>query len=128
MDSQIEILVVDDEAIVGERLRAFLEADGHYVETFTNSQKALQRLEEKSFDIVISDIRMEEIDGVQIMERVVEMSPRTKVIMITGYATMELARESMAKGAFDFISKPFKSKEIRSTIAKVVKSNQSAAV
>lgn len=127
MSSACEILVVDDEAIVGERLRAFLEEDGHFVETFTSPLLALKRLEEKGFDIVISDIRMDEIDGVQIMEKVVEQSPRTKVIMITGYATMELARESMAKGAFDFISKPFKSREIRATIANAVECfNQTA--
>jgi DNA-binding NtrC family response regulator len=115
-----EIMVVDDEPIVGERLKDFLEKDGHRVETFVDPRAALQRLEEKVFDLVISDIRMGDIDGIQIMERVFEKSRRMKVIMITGYATMDLARESMAKGAFDFIAKPFKLKEIRGTIAKAV--------
>jgi len=67
---------------------------------------------------VISDIRMGEIDGIQVMQKVFQKSRRTRVIMITGYATLELARESLTKGAFDFIAKPFKLKEIRRTIEK----------
>ena len=74
--------------------------------------------ETKDFEILSSDIRMGEIDGIQVMERAFEKSRQIKVIMITGYATMELARESIAKGAFDFIAKPFKWKEIRTTIEK----------
>jgi len=115
-----EILIVDDEPIICERLKAFIEKEGHRVETFTDPGEALKRLEAKDFEILISDIRMGEIDGIQVMERAFKKSNTIKVIMITGYATMELARESMAKGAFDFIAKPFKSKEIRATIAKAV--------
>jgi len=118
MGHPCEILIVDDEPIICDRLKAFIVKEGHRVETFVDPGKALERLGEKNFDILISDIRMGEIDGIQVMERALEISSRIKVIMITGYATMELARESMAKGAFDFIAKPFKSKEIRSTIAK----------
>ena len=118
MSQSCQILIVDDEPIICDRLKAFIEKEGHQVETFIEPAKALERLGNKDFDILISDIRMGEIDGIQVMERAMEKYRRIKVIMITGYATMELARESMAKGAFDFIAKPFKSKEIRSTIAK----------
>jgi DNA-binding NtrC family response regulator len=120
MDHRCEILIVDDEAIVGERLKAFLEKDGYLVESFVDPVQALQRLEDKEFDIVISDIRMQEIDGIQVMEKALQKSRRIKVIMITGYATLELARESLTKGAFDFIAKPFKLKEIRRTIKRAV--------
>ena len=116
------ILILDDEPIVGERLGAFLKKDGHRVEIFVDPGAALSRLEARSFDIVISDIRMKEIDGIQVMETVLEKSPRTRVIMITGYATLELARESLTKGAFDFIAKPFKLKEIRKTLQKAMDS------
>jgi DNA-binding NtrC family response regulator len=118
MGERLEILIVDDEPIVGERLKSFLHKDGHQVEAFTDPAAALARLEEKDFDLVVSDIRMGEIDGIQVMEKVFEKSKRTRVIMITGYATLELARESLTKGAFDFIAKPFKLKEIRRTIKK----------
>ena len=120
MSYQCDILIVDDEPIVGERLKAFIKKDGHRSEIFVDPSAALKRLEEKDFDIVISDIRMGEIDGIQVMQKVFQKSPRTKVIMITGYATLELARESLTKGAFDFIAKPFKLKEIRRTIEKAV--------
>ena len=112
----LEVLIVDDEPIVCERLKAFLESDGHRIETCTDPVEAMRRLETRTYDIVISDIRMGAIDGIQVMEKVLEKSAHTKVIMITGYATLDLARESLTKGAFDFIAKPFKMKEIRKTI------------
>ena len=118
MSQTCEILIVDDETIVGERLKGLIEKDGHRVETFNDPAAALQRIEEKDFDIVISDIRMGDIDGIQVMEKVFQKSRRIKVIMITGYATLELARESLTKGAFDFIAKPFKVKEVRKAIKK----------
>jgi len=125
-----EILVIDDEPIVGERLSASLSKDGHKVEAHTDPAEALRAVSSKTFDIVICDIRMCEINGLEVMERVLSDAPRTKFIMITGYATLELARESLTKGAFDFIAKPFKLGEIRKTINKAIEalnSEQKAA-
>ncbi|MCG6909915.1 MAG: response regulator [Deltaproteobacteria bacterium] len=118
MSYQCNILILDDERIVGDRLKTILGKYGHHVEVFTNPLNALKCLEEKNIDIVISDIRMPEMDGIQVMNWISQRSKDTKVIMITGYATLELARESLTKGAFDFIAKPFKAKEIRQTIQK----------
>ncbi len=120
MNKPAHILIIDDEPIVGERLKAFLSKDGYRVEIFVDPREALGRLEREHFDIVVSDIRMGEVSGIQIMEWVVERSPKSLVVIITGYATLELARESLAKGAFDFIAKPFKLKEIRKTIHKAL--------
>lgn len=114
----LDILILDDEPIVGKRLQPALQRDGHRVEVFVDPQKAVRRLEEKTFDIVVTDIRMDELDGIQVLESVAARSPKTKVIMITGYATLELARESLTKGAFEFIAKPFRLGEIRGTILK----------
>ncbi|MEW6663963.1 MAG: response regulator [Thermodesulfobacteriota bacterium] len=118
MGRSLEILILDDEPIVGNRLQPALQRDGHRVEIYVDPKKAVSRLEEKSFDIVVTDIRMEDLDGIQVLEMVTAKSPGTKVIMITGYATLELARESLTKGAFEFIAKPFKLGEIRGTILK----------
>ena len=118
MSYRCDIVILDDEPIVGARLKTLLEKDGHRVETFTDPLDAVRCLESKNVDIVISDIRMPEMDGIQVMNLVSQKSKRTKVILITGYATLELARESLTKGAFDFIAKPFKSREIRQTIEK----------
>ncbi len=118
MAEGLEILVLDDERTVGDRLKPALEADGHRVETFTDPRKALNRLDEKTFDIVITDVRMKEIDGIQVLEHVRAGSERTKVLMVTGYATMELAREALTKGVFDFIAKPFKLRDIREMVGR----------
>jgi DNA-binding NtrC family response regulator len=114
----LEIMILDDETIVGERLKASLEKDGHRLEAFTDPLSAMERLKAHDFDIVVTDIRMDNVSGIEILELVKRKNPRTKVIMITGYATLEVARESLTKGAFDFIAKPFKIGEIRKTIEK----------
>lgn len=122
MKKKIEILLLDDEAIVGNRLGPALEKTGYDVEVFKDPVKALNRIHEKKFDIVVTDIMMAEVNGIQILEEVQKKSDTTKVIIITGYATVALAREAMDKGAFDMIAKPFKPSELRSVIAKAVDS------
>ena len=121
MSEQLEVLLLDDEPIVGKRLKPALSKIGCNVEVFEKPDSALKRIEEKEFDVVVTDIRMDEIDGIQILEHITKGSPRTKVIMITGYAMMALAREAMEKGAFDFISKPFQPNDLRKVIAKAAK-------
>jgi DNA-binding NtrC family response regulator len=120
MKEKYKILILDDEPIVGERLKPALEKEGHQAEVFVDPNQALKKLDEEEFDIVVTDIRMSEVDGIQILEKVTSKSKRTKVIMITGYATLEVARESMTKGAFDFIAKPFKLGELRGAIKKAI--------
>ncbi len=118
METRLQVLVLDDEPIVGKRLQPALAKVGCDVEVFDAPRPALERIEGKRFDVVVTDIRMEEIDGIEVLEKVLARWPDTKVIMITGYATVEVAREAMAKGAFDFIAKPFKPQELRDVIAK----------
>jgi DNA-binding NtrC family response regulator len=121
MSEQLEVLLLDDEPIVGKRLKPALAKIGCSVEVFEEPAVALKRLDEKTFDVVVTDIRMDDIDGIQVLEHVRQKSQRTKVIMITGYAMMALAREAMEKGAFDFIAKPFKPDDLRRVIAKAAK-------
>ncbi len=118
MEERLQVLVLDDEPIVGKRLQPALAKVGCDVEVFDAPRPALERIGEKRFDVVVTDIRMEEIDGIEVLEKVLARWPETRVIMITGYATVEVAREAMAKGAFDFIAKPFKPQELRDVIAK----------
>jgi len=114
----LQVMVLDDEPIVGKRLKPALEKSGFEVEVFEDSQKALVRLDEKKFDIVVTDLRMEEVDGIQILEHIMEKCKDTRVILITGYATVEVAREALVKGAFDFIAKPFKPRDLRAVVNK----------
>lgn len=121
----LHVLILDDEPIVGKRLKPALTKIGCEVEVFEDPKEALARIAEKEFDIVVTDIYMGEIDGLQVLERVQRKCPRTKVIIITGYAMMEMARQAMDKGAFDFIAKPFKPDDLRESIAKAAEALRS---
>ncbi len=116
MDEGISILILDDEPIVCNRLKVALQKMGYEVETYTDSVAALQRLEEKDFDIVVTDLKMENVDGIQILEAAKKKNPNTEVIIITGFATSEAAKEALKKGAFDFIAKPFRLEDLRNVI------------
>lgn len=120
-DQALRIMVIDDEQIVGKRLKPALEKTGNIVETFEDGRSALKRFDEQPFDIVVTDIRMDEIDGIEVLEQVLAKSERTKVIIITGYATVEVAREALSRGAFDFIAKPFKPNDLRVIIDRAEK-------
>ncbi len=121
MENTLKVMVLDDEPIVGRRLQPALEKHGLEVEIFESAEQAMKRLDEKEFDIVVTDVRMEEIDGIQVLEHILSLSKRTKVIIITGYATVEVAREALIKGAFDFIAKPFKPDDLRVVIDRAAK-------
>jgi DNA-binding NtrC family response regulator len=118
MSAQMKVMVIDDEPIVGKRLAPALAKLGCQIETFVDTSAALARLAEGGFDVVVTDIRMDQVDGITVLESVRARWPRTKVIMITGYATLEVAHEALAKGAFDFIAKPFKPADLRQVVAR----------
>ena len=124
MDRKTKIMLVDDEAIVGKRLKPSLEKKGYEVEVFGDGRSAIERVDREAFDIVVTDVRMDDIDGIQVLEHVQAKSPETKVIIITGYATVEIAREALVKGAFDFIAKPFKPSDLRVIIEKADKARK----
>ncbi len=102
------ILVVDDEPIVGKRLTQALEKKGYTVEVALSGREAVEKIVPGAFDAIVTDIRMDDMDGIEVLAHAQQHAPTTPVIIITGYATIELAREALARGAFDFIAKPFK--------------------
>jgi DNA-binding NtrC family response regulator len=119
---KLDICIIDDEVVVCKRLQQALENDGHTVETFVDSRSAVERIAAKRFDVVVTDIRMDNIDGMEVLDAIVKKGERTKVVMITGYATIELAREATLKGAFDFLSKPFRPADLREVLARAAES------
>ena len=114
----IEILVLDDEPVVCERLEDYLKKKGMSVETFTESTRALDRLKEKSFDVIVTDIKMEGPSGIDVLSRVKQDASNSEVILITGYGSFETLREAEAIGAYDYIPKPFKVEELFKKIEK----------
>ena len=112
MDKSIEVLVLDDELIVCERLKDYLEKKGISVEIFTESQIALERLKEKTFDVLITDVKMQAPTGIDVLTIVKKESYKTEVIVITGYSSIETLRQAEYIGAFKFIAKPFQMSDI----------------
>jgi len=116
-----EVLVLDDEAIVCDRIKEHLGKKGFLVETYTESQTALDRMEHRSFDVVVTDLKMSGPTGLDVLRFVKERSPATQVIMITGYGSIEAANEAGIVGAFDFICKPFALDDIYTLVKKATK-------
>ncbi len=116
--NKLKIMVLDDEPIVCKRLQPALEKLGYEVDTFTRSPEALLQLQQTAYDLIITDLKMKEIDGMRFLEEAKKRHPETEVIVITGFATMETAKQSFQKGVFDFIAKPFKLSEIQEVVAR----------
>ena len=111
-----KILVVDDEKVALKNLEHIMKKEGYEVVGTQSGQNALKLLREQSFDLVLTDLRMEKVDGIQILQKCRELCPDTEVIMITGFATLESAVETMKHGAFYYIAKPFKLDEVRKVV------------
>jgi DNA-binding NtrC family response regulator len=106
--SQATILVVDDEPEVGETLRGILEYEGFKVEMAENGREALDRLMSgHRFDLIITDMKMPEMDGLELLRRVRQLRENLPVIVLTAYATIRNGLQAMKEGVYDYISKPF---------------------
>ena len=111
-EGNIEILLVDDEVINLQNVGHFLEKKGFKVTTAESGNKAVGLLSQSHFDLVITDLKMGDVDGVQVMKTAKELHPEIEVIIITGYATVNSAVDAMAQGAFYYLPKPIKLKEL----------------
>ncbi len=115
------ILIVDDELDMLMLLRMMIEDSTDYeVETTNNPSEAIKMLKEKDIDLVISDLKMPGMDGIELFDELREVSPDVPVIIITAYGSLELADEAMKKGVADFITKPFRKDNILFTISRVL--------
>ncbi len=113
---KIRILVVDDELSMREFLSILLEREGYLVETAGSAEEALRQMETSLFDLVLSDVQMPGLGGIELLSRIKKISPETGVLMITAFSAAEQAVEAMKLGAYDYISKPFKIEEIKQLI------------
>lgn len=119
---QPRVLVVDDEVRIQKACQRLLTEEGCDVEIAENGIKGLEMIDEKHFDIILLDLMMPGMSGLDVLTDVKAHHPDTVVIIITGYATLEHSIETMKKGAFDFLSKPFSPTELRLVIAKAIES------
>ena len=110
---QARILIVEDEFIARENLEHILQKEDYQILALESGVEALKELEKNEFDLVMTDLRMQQVDGMQVLERTRELYPDTEVIMITGYATVSTAVEAMQKGAYHYLAKPYKIDEVR---------------
>ena len=104
---KIVFLVVDDEAVIRDGIKRVLEGDRFEVETCSSGHKAIERLQKKDYGLVITDLKMPGMDGIEVLKAVKALQSDIPVIMITGYASVDTAVEAMKNGAADYISKPF---------------------
>jgi signal transduction histidine kinase len=122
--SPIRILVIDDEPRIREACSMVLEDCGYEVTLAPDGLKGLALVQESYFDIVLLDLMMPELSGMDVLAKIRESYPDTVVIVITGYATVEHSVDAMKKGAFDFIPKPFSPEQLRVTVSKAIEFNR----
>ena len=108
----MNILVVDDESVIREGLTRILEGDAFAVEAAKNGHAAIELLQQKEFDLIITDLKMPGMSGFEVLNAVKILQPDSPVIMITGYATVETAVEAMKSGTVDYLVKPFSPEQI----------------
>jgi len=119
--SSAKILIVDDELIMRESLAGWLQRDGHAVQTAPSGEAALEKLKESRFDIMLVDIKMEGISGLEVLRQVQESDPDVAVVMITAYGSIPTAIEAMKNGAYDYMLKPFDPNELGVLIDKITR-------
>src|SRR5499426_867918 len=106
------VLVVDDEKVIREILSDFLTMEGYLVRTVEDGQAALTELRLRPYDLVISDLKMPRMGGLELLEKIAEEKLNVLTVIMTGFGTVETAIEAMKKGAYDYVLKPFKVEEV----------------
>ena len=111
------LLIVDDDKVALANMAHILDGQGYEIVSTHSGSEALKLLEKQEFDVVVTDLRMPKIDGMEILERCRQLDPNSEVIVITGYATIDSAVEAIRKGAYYYIAKPFRLDDVRKIIA-----------
>jgi len=115
-----KVLVVDDEQSVATTIKAILELDGNDVTAVTSGKEALEQLQRHEFDVVLTDLRLDDLDGIEILRETQKLWPDTVSIMLTGYASLESAVAALRSGAYDYLIKPSDVDELRATIGRAI--------
>lgn len=119
MSDTPRLLVVDDEASIREALRAVLK--GHDLDMADSAERALEMIQHKTYDLVIQDIKLPGMDGLQLLEKIKELSPQTVIVVTTAFSAWENATRALRAGAYDYIKKPFDNTDIRNAVERALK-------
>jgi DNA-binding response OmpR family regulator len=114
------ILVVDDEEDILGLLSELLQRWGFEADTVTNGREALERFRGRDFDLVLTDLKMPDMDGLELLRRIREENPRIPVLMLTGFPTVDSAVQAIQEGAYDYLIKPINPEELRFRIQKAL--------
>ncbi len=114
----MKLLIVDDDKVTRDLLREVFEKEGYEINVVNSGEQALSVLAKHSFELILTDIRMLDLDGLQLLRKIKEIQKQAVVILMTGFGTMEGAIEAIQKGAFDYISKPFRLEDIKAVISR----------
>jgi signal transduction histidine kinase/CheY-like chemotaxis protein len=117
---RVRIAVVDDEEVMRRLVTEVLVGQGYQVLTFSNPLEALERVKKESFDLILTDLKMPEMDGMELIKSVHKVNPDIGAIFMTGYASLSSAREAVKEGAYDYILKPFDLDEVRKSVNKAL--------
>lgn len=120
MTSCAKILVVDDDPIVGRCCQEILAGDGHEVRVVYDGKEALRRIEQEDFDVALLDLKVPGCGGLKLVRAVRKAAPAIEVVVITGYPSIENAKETIRLGAFDYVTKPFVPVELSGVVAQAL--------
>ena len=124
MSSMSNILIIDDEKAIRKTLSEILSYEGYKIDEAADGEEGLKKLREKEFDVVLCDIKMPKVDGIEFLEKSKDINGDTPIIMISGHGTIETAVEAVKKGAYDYISKPPDLNRLLITIRNAMDKNQ----
>jgi len=127
LNEAARILVVDDEKVIREILADFLAMEGYWVRTAEDGQSALAELSKHPYDMVITDLKMPRMGGLELLEAVGAEYPNVCVVIMTGFGTVETAIDAMKKGAYDYVLKPFKVEEVVQIVQRGLEKQRLAA-
>ncbi len=128
LSSRPRLLIVDDDPSLREFLEIFLAKEGYKIDSAETGQDALEMVKKRSYDLVITDVRMPGMDGVELLRQLKLLNAGLPVVLITAFASLDAAVDAMKEGAWDYLTKPFKIEELREVIENALSSNQTSTL
>jgi DNA-binding NtrC family response regulator len=124
MAAKPRILVVDDEPVVRESLHEWFAVDGYPIEMADSAYEALQKMQESNWDILLTDVKMPGMDGLELQKKAKEVDPNITVIIMTAYASVDSARQAIKEGAYDYVTKPLDPEDLEQIITRATEHRQ----